>query len=70
MTDPLDTRRDLILATAADLALDLVVYDRKEDEDLPRGSVEDAIQAGEVGVGEIVAAFRARLFEALGLEDE
>lgn len=69
MTDPDDARRIQILMAAADQALDLVFYDRKEDEDLPRGSIEDAVESGVVGTGEIVAAFRARLFEALGLED-
>lgn len=70
MIDTDDTRRDLILASAADAALNLVVYDRKEDEDLPRGAIEDAVESGVVSVGQIVAAFRARLFEVLGLEDE
>lgn len=66
MTEPQDSRRDLILMSAADQALDLVVYDRKEDEDLPRGSVEEAVTAGEVTVEEIVEAFRVKLLEVLG----
>lgn len=66
MTEPQDSRRDQILITAADQALDLVVYDRKEDEDLPRGSVEEAVTAGEVTVAEIVEAFRVKLLEVLG----
>lgn len=36
------------------------------DEDLPRGSVEDAVAAGEVSVEEIVEAFRVKLLEVLG----
>lgn len=70
MTDLDDIRRDLILASAADAALNLVVYDRKDDEDLPRGAIEDAVESGVVSVGMIVAAFRSRLFETLGLEEQ
>jgi hypothetical protein len=36
-------------------------YDRGEDEDLPRGSIEAAIAAGEVTVDEITATFREAL---------
>ncbi len=55
------SRRDMILASASDRALDLVVYDRKGDEDLPLGAIEAAIAAGEITAAEIVAAFAEQL---------
>lgn len=55
------SRRELILASAASAARDFVFYDRKEDEELPRGSIQDAIAAGEITVRDIVTAFEADL---------
>lgn len=56
-----DTRRDTILNIVDDLVSDFLYYDRKEDEDLPRGAIEEAVRAGEVTVDEIVEKFRATL---------
>jgi hypothetical protein len=53
------TRAALILDTVTDLVSMFMYYDRKEDEDLPRGEIEEAIAFGEVTVDEIVARFRA-----------
>ena len=55
------SRRELILDTVSDLVSNLLWYDRKEDEDLPRGEIEAAIAAGEITVEEIVVAFAAEL---------
>lgn len=63
-------RKKLILDTAGDLAVDFVAYDRKEDEDLGIGQIEDAVEKGEVTVDEIVARFRERLCVELGLAKE
>lgn len=52
------TRREGILNTIIDLAADFLYYDRKEDEELPVGSIEESIRAGEVTVAEIVSVFR------------
>lgn len=54
-------RADQILATIHDLVLNFVVYDRKSDDQLPRGSIEDAVAAGEISVNEIVAEFKRQL---------
>jgi hypothetical protein len=51
-------KRD-ILNVVSDLATDLMYYDRKEDDTLPVGSIEKAIEDGIITVDEIVAAFRA-----------
>ena len=50
-------RKDRILGTAQDLAIDFMVYDRKNDADLPLEEIEKAIKAGEVSEKEIVDAF-------------
>lgn len=52
------TRREIIESTLDDLVSDFLYYDRKEDEELPRGEVEAAIEAGEITVDEIVERFR------------
>lgn len=52
------TRREGILNTTIDLATDFLYYDRKEDQELPVGSIEESIRAGEVTVAEIVSVFR------------
>ncbi len=52
------TRRETILDTVDDLVSDFLYYDRKEDEDLPRGEIEAAIEAGEVTIDDLVARFR------------
>lgn len=51
------TRREIIRQTVEDLVADFVDSDRKEDEDLPRGAIGDAVRAGEVSVEEIIAWF-------------
>jgi hypothetical protein len=58
-------RRELILTSVDDLAADLTYDDRKEDEELPRGAIEDAIRAGEITIDEMVEAFRRGLSERL-----
>jgi hypothetical protein len=50
-------RRQLILDTASDLAANFMYYDRKEDEELPRGGIEEAVKNGEITEKEIVIAF-------------
>lgn len=55
------TRREHIIARVSDLVANLLYYDRREDEELPRGGIEEAIEAGEITKAEIVAAFEERL---------
>lgn len=55
------TRRELILATVRDFVSDFLYYDRKEDECLPRNAIEEAIEAGEITVNEIVKEFKDEL---------
>ena len=57
------TRRELILMTVDDLVTRLFRDDRKEDEELPRGEIEAAIEAGEITEQEIVDQFDKSLKE-------
>ena len=56
-----DSRHQTIMATVDDLALDFVAYDRKEDEELPRGAIEEALAASEVTIAQIVRRFEGAL---------
>ena len=47
-----------ILEAIEDLTAGFLYYDRKEDEDLPRGAIEGAIESGDITVEEMVEAFR------------
>jgi hypothetical protein len=48
----------LILATVENAVASLMFYDRKEDEDLPVGAIEEAVRAGEITMAEMVDHFR------------
>jgi len=63
------TRREQILAVTSDLVAGFLYYDRKEDEDLPRGAIEEAIKAGEVSVDEIVKLFKEELEEGTSYDE-
>ena len=57
--------KDLILNTVDDLVGSFLYYDRKEDEELPRGAIDQAVADGEITVEEIVERFRAGLKRSL-----
>lgn len=50
-----EDRREKLEATCSDVAIKLLYYDRKEDEDLPVGAIEEMILNEEVTVEEILA---------------
>ncbi len=56
-----DARKKCILDNISDLFADLLYYDRKEDENLPRGSIEEAIEQGEITKDEIIIAFHHQI---------
>lgn len=58
-------RRQNIIANVVDCVTKLFWDDRKEDEDLPRGSIEEAVKNGEISADEMVELFAARLKESL-----
>jgi len=57
------TRRAHIIDSIEDLFTDWLYYDRKEDQDLPRGSIEEAVEAGEISKQEIANQFLAHIEE-------
>jgi hypothetical protein len=53
--------KDLILRTLSDTVARFAYYDRKEDEDLPRGAIERVVADGVITVDELVDAFRGEV---------
>lgn len=58
-------RPELIRMTIIDLVTDLMYYDRKEDQELPRGEIEAAIENSELTAEDMVDWFRDALLESL-----
>lgn len=59
-------RKDLIVAATEGVAADLLYYGRKDDEELPRGEIEAAIEAGEITAAEIIDTFARAVKEGAG----
>ena len=57
----MQTRKELIELTVMDLVSSFLYYDRKEDEDLPTGEIEEAIRSKEITTDEIVELFKSEL---------
>jgi len=57
-----------ILATVSDLVTNFLYYDRKGDEDLPLGEIQEAIKKGEITEEEIVKRFQEKLHEGLKIQ--
>jgi hypothetical protein len=60
-----ETRREHILNELCDTVSRLLYYDRKEDEDLPRGAIEAAVSSGEITTEEMVECFARHLREGM-----
>lgn len=54
-----------ILNIVKDLVSNFLYYDRKDDEDLPRGAIEEAIKDGVITPTEICDAFQKALEDGL-----
>lgn len=63
------TRKVTIEKTVEDLAGCFLYYDRKGDDDLPIGAIEDAVKRGEITLEEIVGKFRQELIIKVGGSD-
>ena len=59
------SRRQRIENIITDMISDFLYYDRKEDEDLSRGAIEDAVSSGEITLDEIVNKFREELTKGM-----
>ena len=57
--------KKLILDTVEDLVQSLLYTDRKEDEELPRGVIELAIENGDITIDDIVENFKQNLIEGV-----
>jgi hypothetical protein len=55
------TIKENIIATIQDSVSSFMYYNRKEDEDLPRGAIEQAIKDGIITIDEIVQEFETEL---------
>jgi hypothetical protein len=53
--------KELIITTVQDMVSKFLYYDRKDDEELPRGVIEDAVENDIISVDEIIAAFEKEL---------
>tara|TARA_B110000046_G_scaffold172374_1_gene194091 strand:+ start:1779 stop:1961 length:183 start_codon:yes stop_codon:yes gene_type:complete len=51
--------------TIEDLVSDFLYYDRKEDEDLPRGAIQKAVKDGLITKEQIIKKFAESLNEGL-----
>lgn len=56
MSEPVD-RRQAIRITVIDLAANFLFYDRRDDECLSQGEIQEAIKAGEITIEEIGELF-------------
>ena len=57
--------KENIKNTISDLVGSFLYYDRKEDEDLPRGAIEQAIKDKVITIEEIVKIFSSELHKGL-----
>ncbi len=55
------TRREIVKDTISDLVGNFLYYDRGEDEELPRGEIEEAVEKKEITIQEIVEQFDEEL---------
>ena len=61
------SRADYIRSRISKLVADFVYYDRKEDERLPSGAIQEAIAANEITWSEMAEHFEDELGRALGI---
>lgn len=61
----METIKDKVFAYFDDIISDILYYDRKYDEELPVGYIEDAIKRGEFTIDEFVNGFADKLYETL-----
>lgn len=54
------TKQDVLDAIKHDVSK-FLYYDRKEDDDLPVGEIEQMVECGEITIDEMVETFRAAL---------
>ena len=55
--------KEIIFGSVEDLVSNFLYYDRKEDEDLPVGKIEELIEDKTISIDELVERFRQALLE-------
>ena len=63
------SRRETIISEIADRVSDILYYRRQEDEELPPGSIGEAVRQGEITVDEMVQVFREELEQGLSTRE-
>lgn len=63
--EPSEVTKQDILDYISDLVSNFLYYDRKEDEDLPLGAIEDAVENDVITIDEMVDAFARSLRDGL-----
>jgi hypothetical protein len=61
------TRKEIILAIVDDCVIDLVFYDRKDDDSIGVDGIDDAVADGEITVLDMVKVFQEKLEKELGV---
>lgn len=51
----------LVLNTIRDSVRDLMFYDRKDDEELPKGMIEDMVKRGEITLDDMAQVFKEEM---------
>lgn len=59
------TNKQHILDEVDDHVSRFLYYDRKEDDDLPLGAIDDAVKNGDLSFEELVEAFSSALWKGL-----
>lgn len=59
--------KQVIINTIDDCVSNFLYYDRKEDEELSPGAIEEAIKSGDITYAEIIDRFKQKLYEGLEL---
>ena len=57
------TKKELLIASVHQLAIDVLYYDRKNDEELSADDVEQLINSGQVELRELVSEFHFAILE-------
>lgn len=55
----------ILVNVIKDSVVDLLYYDRKEDEDLPVGAIEEMIEGGILSIDEMVEIYKNELTKQL-----
>lgn len=57
--------KSYVLGVIGDTISNFLYYDRKEDDNLPVGKIDEMVAAGELTIDDMVNAFRSELVEGL-----